>query len=347
MNRAFTIIIALAVAFVLAVSGPAQAEVLVADSFSYSDGDLVPNNGGYSMDANNQWSGAWVNWSGGAADPGDIVVSGNQVTAGLDFIVNQGVERPIDNNQGATTQYIGFDLKHYGPTAANEMFGVGLDPAGGSGPDAYALGVIDGDNWKIHANVKSGGTTGPTAYAPGAWHRVVMRLDFDKGGSNEELTVWVDAALETDTPEITHHSQNMGSSLDGLSLVLYGRKNFADPPTWGLDRLNLTTTFEDARDGIIFGRIPGDVNGDGWVGGVDLNRVINNWGQTGLGREGGDLNDNGTVDGPDYSEIQSYWGTSQPLEPPSAVPEPGTLILLMIGGLVVLRRRSVSWYSRD
>ena len=81
--------------------------------------------------------------------------------------------------------------------------------------------------------------------------------------------------------------------------------------------------------------LPGDVDGDGWVGDTDLSIVIDNWGQSGLG----DLNENGVVDGPDYAEVLSYW--NPPLEPPSeAIPEPGTLgLMIVISGLALLSRR--------
>ena len=86
--------------------------------------------------------------------------------------------------------------------------------------------------------------------------------------------------------------------------------------------------------------IPGDVDGDGWVEGDDLAIVINNWGRTGLGPAGGDLNVNGTVDEPDYNEVVSSWGNGTPVpEPPNNTPEPASLGLLLLGSLLVLRRR--------
>ena len=83
--------------------------------------------------------------------------------------------------------------------------------------------------------------------------------------------------------------------------------------------------------------LAGDVNRDGWVAGNDLSIVIDNWGQSGLGRTGGDLNDNGVVDGPDYTEVLSYWNPPPP--EPTGIPEPATLGLLVVGGLALLRRR--------
>ena len=86
--------------------------------------------------------------------------------------------------------------------------------------------------------------------------------------------------------------------------------------------------------------LPGDVNGDGYVGGLDLTTIISNWGLLSATRELGDLSGNGTVDGADYTEIITYWGTgSPPSEPPAGVPEPATLALLLMGAFMLIPRR--------
>ena len=85
--------------------------------------------------------------------------------------------------------------------------------------------------------------------------------------------------------------------------------------------------------------VVGDVDGDGYVGGTDLTGTITNWGMTGASRIDGDLNGDGTVSGPDYTEVITYWGTGSPPEPPSTIPEPATMALLLIGGLAALLRR--------
>ena len=86
--------------------------------------------------------------------------------------------------------------------------------------------------------------------------------------------------------------------------------------------------------------LPGDVNGDGWVGGLDLTLVITNWGKNPATREQGDLSGDGTVAGADYTEVITYWGTGTPLPPePGIIPEPATLGLLLAGALAGLIRR--------
>ena len=57
---------------------------------------------------------------------------------------------------------------------------------------------------------------------------------------------------------------------------------------------------------------PGDVNGDGLVGGQDLSTVLSNWGKSGMASNQGDLSGDGLVSGVDYAEILANWGQSSP-----------------------------------
>ncbi len=86
----------------------------------------------------------------------------------------------------------------------------------------------------------------------------------------------------------------------------------------------------------------GDADEDGSVGGSDLNAVLSNWGAsglTGLASWGaGDFDGDGGVGGSDLNAVLSEWGWSKP-SGPSAVPEPATLGLLLIGFVGLLRRK--------
>ncbi len=240
-------------ALVLALSGAGQATVLLSDDFTYSDGDLVPNNGGYSAGGGDGWGSAWQVAADFPADPGDIGVGGNQAVSHPTIPgIIQGVDRDIDSTQGAGTQYFGFDMQRYAGNPAGTLFGLSIDIPGDGGPTALVIGIVTGNDWFLHGNIISGGVggTGDGIYAAGSFHRVVGRIDFDKGGVNDELTCWVNPALDTDTPNFTHHSQDMGSTLNGLTMGIIGRDIYGEP-AWAMDRLNLTTTFAEARDGIM------------------------------------------------------------------------------------------------
>ena len=86
--------------------------------------------------------------------------------------------------------------------------------------------------------------------------------------------------------------------------------------------------------------VEGDVDGDGFVGGGDLNTVISNWGSSGATLGQGDLTYDGDVGGADYHLVLSNWGASGPTEP-AGIPEPATVGMVLLGGLGLLRRRGV------
>ena len=88
--------------------------------------------------------------------------------------------------------------------------------------------------------------------------------------------------------------------------------------------------------------LPGDVDGDGYVGGSDLTALITNWGMTEATREQGDLDGDGTVSGPDYTEVITYWGSGTFPGEPGAIPEPATIGLLLLGALSLLSRRQLA-----
>ena len=93
--------------------------------------------------------------------------------------------------------------------------------------------------------------------------------------------------------------------------------------------------------GVALAMLPGDVDGDGFVGGDDLTIILSNWGLDDQTREQGDLTGDGFIGGDDYSEVLTYWGTGTQSQV-TGVPEPATLAMLVFGGLILLKRRSKS-----
>ena len=80
----------------------------------------------------------------------------------------------------------------------------------------------------------------------------------------------------------------------------------------------------------------GDVNGDGFVGGDDLQIISTNWGLSSATRLQGDLNADSFVGAADYNEVVSFWGSGTPPQP---IPEPVGLGLWLAGGLFALIKR--------
>jgi probable HAF family extracellular repeat protein len=89
--------------------------------------------------------------------------------------------------------------------------------------------------------------------------------------------------------------------------------------------------------------LAGDANGDGTVNGADLNIVLSNYNLTGMDWSQGDFNGDGTVNGADLNTILSNYNQTAGVS--SAVPEPGSVVLLLAGVACLLafawrRRRS-------
>ena len=248
---------------VLVLSGAAQAAVLVADDFNYNPPSLVGNAGGYSMDASNAWTSPWkasaelppiagqeLNWEAAGAD-----LQTNPTIGWGAPGPNGVVDRSIVESATQNTVYLGFDLKRYPGSPSGVLWGMTADQGGspvGSQPDISILGLRDAasGNFAVGGTVVSGGGWTGYVYTPGVYHRVVGRLQFDAAGANEVLTVWVNPALETDAPALVHNTWDLGPAWQITELGVLGRDIFADP-CWALDRMNLTTDFASARDGIM------------------------------------------------------------------------------------------------
>ncbi|MDP6545211.1 MAG: PEP-CTERM sorting domain-containing protein, partial [Phycisphaerae bacterium] len=116
--------------------------------------------------------------------------------------------------------------------------------------------------------------------------------------------------------------------------------------TWTVGDLSLT----DDEDGLIYltglsggtliGAVPGDANGDQIVDAADLTLFDVQWGVRGAGLSC-DFDNDGDVDADDFAIMRGNWnfGVGGAPLPGIPTPEPATMSLLAIGGLLVLRRR--------
>ncbi len=89
--------------------------------------------------------------------------------------------------------------------------------------------------------------------------------------------------------------------------------------------------------------LPGDIDGDGFVGINDLNIILGNWNKTVLlGSDiHGDIagNGDGFVGIDDLNEVLGNWNAGTPPSATASVPEPGTAVLLGVTASALLRRR--------
>jgi T5SS/PEP-CTERM-associated repeat protein len=84
----------------------------------------------------------------------------------------------------------------------------------------------------------------------------------------------------------------------------------------------------------------GDLNLDGFVGIVDLNIVLGNWNQTvPPGDPLADPSSDGFVGIADLNVVLGNWNAGTPPREASNIPEPGTVLLLFIGSLMLPHRR--------
>jgi glycosyl hydrolase family 57 len=98
----------------------------------------------------------------------------------------------------------------------------------------------------------------------------------------------------------------------------------------------------DSIEYILFslGLIDGDLDGDGFVGIGDLNIVLGNWNQSVTAGDlaAGDFDGDGFIGVSDLNGVLGNWNTGTAPSDQTNIPEPGTLIVLAVGGVVMLRR---------
>ena len=235
--------------------------------------------------------------------------------------------------------------------------GEGTDYANGGNVYQYTNGVSEFDNWSMAAaptlidlDIKPGSDRNPVNLKSKGKLPVVLF-------GNEELDVsMIDLAtlLLNGVPLIEKNNGSLFASLededgDGLlDLVMhFGMQDLGIEA--GMDELLISGNFLDgvAFEGsdIISIVGSGDANGDGVVSADDYASIQGNFGSTDDTGILGDATGDGAVSADDYASVQANFGATGGMGSVS-VPEPGTLSLLAIGGLVMLRRCSAQVLRR-
>ncbi len=177
------------------------------------------------------------------------------------------------------------------------------------------------DEWRMRPALPAAFEQTGIASTPGEWQEVTIA--YDTGGGLLRLTV-------------------DGSSYDYMAEV--------PAATNGIERAIFLTDGGSAvfyLDGTSSAALAGDLNGDGFVGQDDLNLVLASWGQNVSPGDPADPSGDEFVGQDDLNPVLADWGQGTP--PPavgsvSAVPEPGSLTLLIAALLTVfsLHRHGLS-----
>ena len=163
-------------------------------------------------------------------------------------------------------------------------------------------------------------------YNPDQWHALSVAVNFVAN----RYALTIDG---TTASGLAFHSSNDLDKIQSVTLYvpgassIYGRSAF--------DNVSLTADGESS--------LLGDLDGDGFVGGADLDIVRSFWGQevTPGNKLHGDPSGDGFVGGDDLDEVRAHWGEGTP-PGPAPVPEPAVWVLVVAGGLwLVVRRATV------
>ena len=137
---------------------------------------------------------------------------------------------------------------------------------------------------------------------------------------------------------VTVHFANGTTLVSGPMIDVFAMSD----PTYGNFALNASITQQDNATAAIYRAGMADVNFDGIVNSQDLALVSSNWLATGsIGQLDGDANRDGIVNSQDLALISSNWEPGLALgTPAAAVPEPGSMLLAVIGIGVLFAKAS-------
>ena len=222
----------LAVGLLAMLACPARAELLLGDSFAYPNGNLNGNNGGFSADAGNLWTGPWVAdtvLSTGAVMQvsSQAVLSGNAGGGGAD------ADRAFALAQGSGgVRYFSMEMSKYG-SEGDYQISWGFPGAGAR------IGL---NNDRFYAELGAASATDTTfATDVGVRHRLVGKLELNASGG-EQLTVWRDPSSPLDAPILQLTAETSATTLgSGVNLNANYRTNGSK--LW--DDLRVGASFRD------------------------------------------------------------------------------------------------------
>jgi len=140
--------------------------------------------------------------------------------------------------------------------------------------------------------------------------------------------------LTFDDVDIAIAAETLGSDLPSEDISAFGMY------VYNADGGSLIARLDDFKvKAFVSQPLAGDLNGDGFVGGDDLDIIRSFWGQTVTAGDllQGDASGDGFVGGDDLDIIRSNWGQGTP--PAASVIEPATSTLLLMGAAVFMVKK--------
>ncbi|HUO10807.1 MAG TPA: PEP-CTERM sorting domain-containing protein [Phycisphaerae bacterium] len=257
------------------------------------------------------------------------------VVAGFTPLATPGLlSVSMDVSCPAGFAYVGFSQKT--ATTSTDL----VDPNTGNNMAGFLLfGPTSnlGGNAQLHGSSYSAWTT--SSLSGSSTYHLLLTVDPTTSHLNAYVSTLDGTRIWTNPITITLPSSVNFSSITGVTFGVYGYSLAVNTPAFD------SSTFSNLQVTEAGSALPGDASLDGKVDLTDLSTVLNNFGKTTAAWTDGNFDQAATVDLTDLSDVLNNFGSSASSSSVSAgamvaAPEPASLGLLGVGGLMLLRRRS-------
>ncbi len=169
----------------------------------------------------------------------------------------------------------------------------------------------------------------------GAGDDFIFSFDTTDFNTTDFTEVVIPLGSGSESGVTTTYGLNPGDMLQNFGLIKMQLQTEGESAT---SRLNIEIESIEIRE-LTVTNLPGDLNGDGFVGLDDLDIILSNWNlDVPPADAAADPTGDGFVGLADLDIVLNNWNTGTPPNG-SAIPEPASFTLLSLGGLVVLWRR--------